>query len=390
MLSSSTRCEVRRTSVYSEIISIIEQALPSIPSHSILIGSRAARRHLPNFRGESRDEMNADWDIICSSQFLLQWFTLNDTKIETIDLIIPTSDGDPLDLYVCCKLTGEVKYDFATPRSSTSYTAYLLHNLDSWIHRSFWRDQESSRPKNASPKLLLILKKYMLHYSHQWVKTAKDYRQLLRITDPLTDEDKVLCDFFIRNNEKLHGQRPSDTDKFTITPYDGQTGITINREKFFQDEEAERLSCLYQAAVTVSIGNDILVGLEHICTRGPPWLADYAIDHLVDIQNEKFKHKSHALLPCIEFTVDNHRLFEQIPELAMQTILVNIADTLDFYSMQLVDTAATRFYYNRLPELVQEKLRGINEIILQWINDPSDNNLPVIPSYEPKKLTNAR
>ncbi|CAF1605186.1 unnamed protein product [Didymodactylos carnosus] len=54
------------------------------------------------------------------------------------------------------------------------------------------------------------------------------------------------------------------------------------------------------------------------------------------------------------------------------------------------DIAATLFYYNRLPELVQEKLHGINEIILQWINDPSDNNLPVIPSYEPKKLTNAR
>ncbi|CAF4483502.1 unnamed protein product, partial [Didymodactylos carnosus] len=45
------------------------------------------------------------------------------------------------------------------------------------------------------------------------------------------------------------------------------------------------------------------------------------------------------------------------------------------------DIAATLFYYNRLPELVQEKLHGINEIILQWINDPSDNNLPVIPSY---------
>ncbi|CAF4577211.1 unnamed protein product, partial [Didymodactylos carnosus] len=54
------------------------------------------------------------------------------------------------------------------------------------------------------------------------------------------------------------------------------------------------------------------------------------------------------------------------------------------------DIAVTRFYYNRLPELVQEKLHRINEIILQRINHLSDNNLPVIPSYEPKKLTNTK
>lgn len=105
--------------------------------------------------------------------------------------------------------------------------------------------------ENASVELLLILKKSMLYYSHQCLKTAKDYRELLTVSKPLTANQMELCHLFINYNEKLHGKRSTDSPEFTIDPgrctatllgYFQQlepvdstnkpTGITIEREKF--------------------------------------------------------------------------------------------------------------------------------------------------------------
>ena len=352
-------CEIYRTSDLSRIISMLEDNPLKISCDTpILIGSRAARRCLPTFRGIP-EAKNVDWDLITTSGWLLEWLNSNKEEVSTIDMIAPLSDDDEqLDLYIYCELTDESKYDFDVPRSSTSYTAYILNNLEQRItlkqYFGFW--SESRIPQEiASLKLLLILKKYMLYYSHQWVKTAKDYRELVAVSPPLIDSDMKLCDLFINYNEKIHGKRPTDSNEFTITPSqcsaalldyyqrlketnltNKQTNITIKRDEVFQYTKDQQISLIYQVAMSLSYYNDILIGLEHICTQGPLWLADYAIDNWIDIQQEKFKNKISFVPPSIPVDIDNYRLFPEIPEIVTKQILHYIKDTIDFYSMRLV------------------------------------------------------
>ena len=340
MSTSLIHCEVHRTSKLSEIISALEgNPLSILSSHKILIGSRAARRFLPNFRGIS-DDKNADTDIICSSNVLLEWLRATEKDINSINMIIPKSNDDnQLDIYVYCTLTAESKYDFVVPQSLTSYTGYILNNPVRWIkNESRWGmwHQETDTISTASAELLLILKKYMLYYSHQWEKTAKDYRELLTVAKPLTNDEKELCDLFVQYNEKVFGKRPSDANEFVVNPTNTRNGITITRDEFSQYENDKKISFLYQTAMSLASNDDILIGLEQICTQGPPWLADYTIENWIAIHQEKFQQKFQPLRPCIEFEIDNHRLFPEIPEIPTKRILNFITDTADFHSMQLV------------------------------------------------------
>ncbi|CAF3354424.1 unnamed protein product [Rotaria sp. Silwood2] len=176
----------------------------------------------------------------------------------------------------------------------------------------------------------------MLYYSHQWEKTAKDYRKLLTVTSPLTDDDMVLCDLFVRYNEKIHGKRPPNTNEFVINSTNNREGITISRDEFFQHEKDKQISSIYQVAMSLSFNDDIFIGLEHICTQGPPWLADYVIENLIAIQQEKFKQTFQLSYSCIKFETDNYRLFPDIPEIPTKRVLHFINDSIDLYSMQLV------------------------------------------------------
>jgi hypothetical protein len=341
MLTSSSHCKIRRKSVQSEIKSILKKNSVVIQStHGILIGSRAARHYLPNFR-EIRYEKNADWNILSSSEFFLAWWHEQDERVKTIDLIILKSeDGSKLDFYIYCIMQDGSKYNFIIPRSSLTYTAYLLENSENWIIKQFsWTKliRKGNCIVNASEKLLLILKKYMLYYTHQWMKTAKDYRQLLTITNPLTDDDSELCDLIVHYNEKIYGKRPLDTDQFDTTPYDGRKNISINRNEFFQQKKSQRIEFVYQIAMSMSTTSDIMIGFEHLCTQSPLWLADYVIDNWISIQNEKFKQKFQLFHPCMKFESDNHHcLFPQLPKNVTQRILHNITDVVDFYSIQFV------------------------------------------------------
>ncbi len=114
MLVSSKQCEIRRTSDRLEIISILQE-IPSVTqsSDAILIGSRAGLHYFPNFRDINASDI--DWDIISSSTFLLQWLDEADKAIDTIEMIIPTSNEDQLDLYITYTLNNKSKYDFAIP-----------------------------------------------------------------------------------------------------------------------------------------------------------------------------------------------------------------------------------------------------------------------------------
>jgi hypothetical protein len=246
MLISSVHCKIHCTSDLLEIVSILEQIPYNIQSTvGILIGSRAARYYLRNFR-DTLNDGNADLDIITSPNFLLKWLNDNHEFITTIDAIVPTTnDNELLDLYLNCILSNKpLNYDFVVPRSSASYTAYLLDNQDRWIDKDFYRElwwqRERASIRCGSIKLLLILKKYMLYYSHQWEKTAKDYRELLSVTDPLTDDDTILCNLFVCYNEKIHGKRSSDTDEFIIHSTNMQKSLTIKRDDFFQYEKRKK------------------------------------------------------------------------------------------------------------------------------------------------------
>jgi len=90
----------------------------------ILIGSQAALKFLPHFR--EKEKVSLEYDMICSSTVLLQILENIDSsnEIDTIEMIIPTFNGEQLDLYInYVWKTGE-KYDFVIPQSTTSYTAY--------------------------------------------------------------------------------------------------------------------------------------------------------------------------------------------------------------------------------------------------------------------------
>jgi hypothetical protein len=335
-----TDCKIYRTSDQSEIISMLKQnPLKICFSLGILIGSRAARHFLPNFRGIPEDN-NADWNIIISSKVLLKWLRTEFEDVNTINMIVPLSnDEDQLDLYIYCTLHDGSQYNFVIPQSSISYTAYILNNPRKWIkYDSSW--EKWGKMTNlcciASVKLLLILKKYMLYYSHQWEKTAKDYRELLTVSESLTRDDMVLCNLFVRYNEKVHGSRPFNSNEFVINSTNTREGIIINRHEFFQSTHDKQISFIYQVAMSLSFDNDILIGLEHICTQGPRWLADYIIKNWIDIHQEKFKYNFQISRPSIHFETENYRLFPDIPEIATKRILHFITDTADFYSMQFV------------------------------------------------------
>jgi hypothetical protein len=274
----------RRISDLSKIISTLKQNSSVVIklSEAILIGSRAALNFSRNFRSE--ETSSPDYDIICSSACLMKWLQKKRTSVDTIEMIIPIFNEEQLDLYVTCTLKNKIKYDFVVPRLSTSYTVYLLNNVQTWTYsEASSYDLRDIPTRCASKKLLLILKKYMLYYSHQWYKTAKDYRLLLTITGPLTDEDKELCNLFIRYNEKLHGQHHPDADQFVIKSYKNKENIVIKQDEFLLQKRDEQVVYVYQAAKELSIGGDLLLGLEHICTKSPPWLVDFVIDNWIDV-----------------------------------------------------------------------------------------------------------
>jgi hypothetical protein len=105
---------------------------------------------------------------------------------------------------------------------------------------------------------------------------------------------------------------------------------------FFEHEKDKQLSFIYKTAMSFSSNDDVLIGLEHICTQGPPWLVDYVIENWIGIHQEKLNQKFQLSRPCIQFEIENHRLFPEIPEIATKRILNFITDTADFHSMQLV------------------------------------------------------
>jgi hypothetical protein len=146
----------------------------------------------------------------------------------------------------------------------------------------------------------------------------------------------ALCDLFIRYNEKIHGRRPPNSNEFIINPTDTRKGIIINRDEFFQYANDKQISFIYQVAMSLSFDNDILIGLEHICTQGPLWLVDYVIENWIDIHQEKFKQKFQLPRLSIHFETEYYRLFPDIPEIALKRILHFITDTADFCSVQLV------------------------------------------------------
>lgn len=86
----------------------------------------------------------------------------------------------------------------------------------------------------------------------------------------------------------------------------------------------------------LSFDNNILIGLEYICTQGPLWLIDYTIDNWNKIFQAKFQRKFQLSCPSINFEIENYRLFSDIPEIVTQRILHFITNTADFYSVQLV------------------------------------------------------
>lgn len=326
------------SSNFSEIISILKRNSSVVhkSSDSILIGSQAAQKHFRNFR--DRETVSLDYDIICSSTQLIKWLKKIKSSITTIFMMIPTFNGEQLDLYVGCTLKIRVKYDFIVASLSTSYTVYLLNNIQTWTEpMNSYSSETDDCTRYASKKLLLILKKYMLYYSHQWQKTAKDYRRQLTETDPLTDQDKELCDLFIQYNDKLHGSRHPDTNQYVIKSNKTQETIVIERDEFLSENKNEQIACSYQAAKALAIGGDLSIGWEYICIKSPPWLADFVIDNWIDVQNEKFNDtlrlRSSSSLQC---NIDNYRLFEELPELVTQKILLNFTDPHDFNSMKLV------------------------------------------------------
>ena len=331
MFSTVSHCKIRRTSVHSEIKSTLKKnSVGSQCTYGILIGSRAARHYLPNFRGIRQDQ-HADWNILCSATFFLAWWDEHDECLKNMTMITSKSkDGSKLDLYINCIMREESNYNFLIPQSLLTYSAYVLDNSTGWIvKQSSWAKliRKGNCLATASAKLLLILKKYLLYYTHQqWRQIANDYRELLTIAEPLTEEDRVLCDLMVQHNEKIYERQQTN---------DGQP-TNMDREEFFQQKKSQRIELLYEMAMAKSCADDILVGFENICTQGPIWLADYLIDHWIFVQNEKFKQKFSPLYPCIELNVEHPCLFPQLPNNVTQRILHNISEIADFYAMQFV------------------------------------------------------
>ena len=342
MFISAQSCKTRRISSPSDIKLILKNNALIVRSHDgILIGSRAARYFLPHFRGRASDK-TTDWNIICAAQFLLDWLAGENESIQTIEMIVPkVKHGYKLDLYVDCTLhDDEARYNFTVPRSSLSHTAYLLDHAATWTVRSFvppiWA-QKHNCLLNATVRLLLILKKSMLLHASQWMKTAQDYRQLITVSDYSTIDDTPLGELVLRSNEQLYGNRSSDVDTFDISPTDTlQERIAIERVEFCQHTKKKRCAIIYHTAICISSTGNLLDGLEHICTQGPRWLAEYALDNWMDIQNEKFEYFHPLTLPQMQFEVGSHCLFQETPEKETQHILQHIETTRDFYNMQFV------------------------------------------------------
>ncbi|CAF1569458.1 unnamed protein product, partial [Didymodactylos carnosus] len=335
----------------SKIKIILRKLDKSSSSHqnAILIGSHAARRYLSHFR-DVNDQPHADWDLILSANLLLQWLAQHQKHIETITMIIPLLNE--LDLSVHCTLNDKRIFDFLIPRSSTSYSTFLLD------HAKEWSNKMSSYVKNrcdipgviACSSLLLLLKRYMLYYHHQWNKTANDYRQLLEIEEHGCQFDldlkQTFIKLFIDNNEILHGKRPANTDgfSFSIDAFSPYIRIKLNEQStltrndfFLILSKDEQISFVCQLALASSSSdNDILIGLEKICTNTPLWLADFTIDNWLDIYNRKYEQNILLQLPSIQVVLENQRLFKELPELVMYNILSFITDTIDFHSLKLV------------------------------------------------------
>ena len=176
----------------------------------------------------------------------------------------------------------------------------------------------------------------MLYYSHQWRKSANDYRELLTLIKDHTDDDNELINLLIKNNKELQSTRPPHTGDFLSDSRDIERSIIIRRNEFFQQSKAEQISIVYKTATELSISEGILDGLENICTQGPLWLTDYVLDNWIGIQNEKYKEICQPTVSYVNFEGSSHQIFKELPDTVTKNILSSLTNIEDFYSMKLV------------------------------------------------------
>lgn len=101
--------------------------------------------------------------------------------------------------------------------------------------------------ETASMELLLILKRFMLYYCHQWVKTAKDYTELLKVAKGWYPKHNHLCELFKEYNVRFHGPRPENTEDFVIESVAGcENCCSISREQFEKHSHQEKISHLHE------------------------------------------------------------------------------------------------------------------------------------------------
>lgn len=112
VLPTSVQRKVSRTSDRKTIISTLEKiALVFSPKIAILTGSRAAEKHVRNFRRDAVNQ-NSDYDVIISASDLLNWLYSDEHVIINIELIDPNVEqDDTFDLYICCTLANKAIYD---------------------------------------------------------------------------------------------------------------------------------------------------------------------------------------------------------------------------------------------------------------------------------------
>ena len=276
------------------------------------------------------------------------------------------------DLSVDCKLKNGEKVDFVVPRTTDSLFSKILSNSDEYSNKhatcSCWGKGEaisierrkfhkSAQNMNieiriASIRTLLLLKRNMLYFNHQWEKTATDFHEMIEfLKDPEITKNLKQDAQKIRTKEMVHGNVQANEKNLEITKQDWYSaGLrakippVLTRQYFLENfSEKEKIQLCYETVLLTlksseasNFGN-VQLGMKAICINGPLWFADFLIDNWIQVYNSQFNYYC-LQSPRISSSDLNapHRLFECLPELVTNQILSNLNDGEDFRSMKLV------------------------------------------------------
>jgi hypothetical protein len=152
----------------------------------LVIGSRACKCYYSSFR-ESADINKKDWDIIGYPSMFLSWFQKKNFRFKKI-VFIHRKGAEEATFGITIQnynpsFNSTDKLDIVVPLNASVWSARVIESSKTQPNKVHINHFQIENIICAPRWTLLAITEGMLYHSHQWLKSALDFRYLVRVID---------------------------------------------------------------------------------------------------------------------------------------------------------------------------------------------------------------